>query len=370
MNRIISTGSTYRIYGEDLKTYEKLPAQIYSVSFSKMSGFYLEKHADIEINEEKIYGVHMEKVEKVLNAFHNFNKNLGVILSGAKGIGKSLFSKILAIEAVKRELPVIIIDSYIPGIANFIEEIEQEVLVMFDEFDKTFGGVNKADGMADPQTELLTLFDGLAQGKKLYVITCNELRTLSDYLVNRPRRFHYHFRFDYPTDAEITEYMKDKLDNQYYGEIEKVIAFSKRTSLNYDCLRAIAFELNTGLSFEVAIKDMNILHLEDMQYTVTFYTQNGNSDSQTRTMDLFDRTNTYNMYFEVEGREFYAKFSGADLRYDREKFLDFVDGRDIKIVYDDDFADEDIRRDLKDIIPDRITFVRKGDRSLHYNLAA
>ena len=87
-------------------------------------------------------------------------------------------------------------------------------------------------------------------------------------------------------------------------------------------------------------------------------------------MDLFDRTNTYNMYFEVEGREFYAKFSGADLRYDREKFIDFVDGRDIKIVYDDDFADEDIRRDLKDIIPDRITFVRKGDRSLHYNLAA
>ena len=35
MNRIISTGSTYRIYGEDLKTYEKLPAQIYSVSFFK-----------------------------------------------------------------------------------------------------------------------------------------------------------------------------------------------------------------------------------------------------------------------------------------------------------------------------------------------
>lgn len=95
-----------------------------------MTGFYLEKHADIEINEDKIYGVHMEKVNKVLNAFPNFNKNLGVILSGAKGIGKSLFSKILAVEAVKKGLPVIIVDTYIPGIANFIEEIEQEVLVM------------------------------------------------------------------------------------------------------------------------------------------------------------------------------------------------------------------------------------------------
>lgn len=370
MNKIINTGSTYRIYGEDLKTYDKLPAQIYSVNFSKMSGFYLEKHADIEVNEEKIYGVHIAKVDKVLNAFPNFNKNLGVILSGAKGIGKSLFSKLLANEAIKRGLPVLIIDTYIPGIANFIEEIEQEVLVMFDEFDKTFGGVKKADGMADPQTELLTLFDGLAQGKKLYVITCNELRALSDYLVNRPGRFHYHFRFDYPTDEEITEYMKDKLNEQYYGEIEKVITFSKRTSLNYDCLRAIAFELNTGLPFEEAIKDMNILHLEDTLYTISFYTHTGSCDTQNRVMDLFDRTNNYSLYFTVDGRCFYAKFSGVDIKYDREKFLEFVDGRDIKIEYDDDYEDEKDTRNLKEIIPDRITFVRKGTKSLHYNFAA
>ena len=38
---------------------------------------------------------------------------------------------------------------------------------MFDEFDKTFGNIKAADGMANPQTELLTLFDGLAQGKKV-----------------------------------------------------------------------------------------------------------------------------------------------------------------------------------------------------------
>ena len=53
----------------------------------KITGMGVEdriKPADaIEINEDKIYGVHMEKVNKVLNAFPNFNKNLGVILSGA-----------------------------------------------------------------------------------------------------------------------------------------------------------------------------------------------------------------------------------------------------------------------------------------------
>ena len=53
------------------------------------------------------------------------------------------------------------------------KEIEQEVMILFDEFDKTFGSIKAADGMADPQTEMLTLFDGLSQGKKMFVITAN-----------------------------------------------------------------------------------------------------------------------------------------------------------------------------------------------------
>lgn len=69
--------------------------------------------------------------------------------------------------------------------------------------------------------------------------------------------------------------MRDKLHKEYYGEISKVIAFSKRVSLNYDCLRAIAFELNTGLQFQEAIKDMNILHISNTTYIATLYTKDG-----------------------------------------------------------------------------------------------
>ena len=95
--KVVQIDDTFRIYGDDLKSFDKLPAQTYSVRCSQNSGWYLEKHADIEIKETKIYGVHMEKVNKVLNAFNEFNKNLGVILSGNKGIGKSLFAKELSI---------------------------------------------------------------------------------------------------------------------------------------------------------------------------------------------------------------------------------------------------------------------------------
>lgn len=276
--RIIKVGNTFRTYDDSLETFDKLPAQNYVVRFQKNSGFFLEKYADIEI-KEKTYGVHMSKVEKVLKAFPKAEKNLGVILSGNKGIGKSLFAKTLAVEATKVGLPVIIVDTYIPGIASFIEEIEQEVMVLFDEFDKTFGSIKAADGMADPQTEMLTLFDGLSQGKKMFVITCNDLNSLNSYLVNRPGRFHYHFRFEYPSDVEITEYLEDKLDKQYYSEIEKVISFAHKVDLNYDCLRAIAFELNFGEPFEIAIKDLNIINLNSIIYEVTLHLEDGSEAS-------------------------------------------------------------------------------------------
>ena len=67
MSKVVYAGSMYKIYGEDLKTFDKLPEQVYSVRYSKNTGFFLEQHAPIEIKEDKIYGVHMSKVRKVFH---------------------------------------------------------------------------------------------------------------------------------------------------------------------------------------------------------------------------------------------------------------------------------------------------------------
>lgn len=273
--KAISQGDIFTIYSDSLKTYDQLPAQVYNVRFSKQRGFFLEVSTSLEIKESKIYGVHDTKCQKVLKSFEAFNRNLGVILSGDKGIGKSLFAKLLAIKAIDAGYPLLIVDTYIPGIASYIQSIEQECAVMFDEFDKTFGDVKAEDGMASPQTELLTLFDGMAMGKKLFVITCNELRKLNEFLVNRPGRFHYHFRFDYPTPAEIAEYMQDKLPKEYWGEIQAVVSFSRKVKLNYDCLRAIVFELANGLPFKEAVSDLNIVNLERDKYSIMLRYENG-----------------------------------------------------------------------------------------------
>lgn len=281
--KIVSTGEQYDFYGDSLKVYDVLPAQTYQVIFSPREGFHLKKYSEVDTSEPKIYGPHVAKVEKVFNTYKSITRNLGVILSGSKGIGKTLFAKLLAQKALGEGYPLIVVDTYYPGIASYLEQIDQRVMILFDEFEKTF---KPMDDM-EPMNEMLPLFDGLTGGNKLFVVTCNEIRKLNDFLVNRPGRFHYHFRFEYPLPEEITKYLHDKLSEEYYGEISAVVNFARKVPLNFDCLRAIAFELNTGLSFFEAIQDLNILDLDMETYDVIVTFNNGAEKKYKRKMNMF-----------------------------------------------------------------------------------
>ena len=325
--KIVNTGSTYRIYSDDLKTFDKLPVGVYRANFSKFTGFFLEKHPDVTITE-KLYGHHHEKVNKILDSFAKFERNMGVIFSGDKGIGKSMAAKLMSQLAVERGLPVILINEYLPGVSDLLNDIEQEVVVIFDEFDKTYSGGGRDEDGNDKQTEFLTLLDGFGVGKKLYVVTCNSLYKLNDFLVNRPGRFHYHIVFSYPNDDEIREYLSDKLEKKYHNEIDSVVAFSKRVDLNYDCLRAIAFELNSGLTFSDAIKDLNIVNTDrgDEQY-VAFLTLSDGSKLTIKKyyMDSYD-TDQCDINFDNGKYRVSIWFTPAeDISYNLDKGCNLID---------------------------------------------
>lgn len=365
--KVINSGDSYEIYSDNLKTYDQLPPQFYKVCFHPQKGFWLEKHAGVEVKESKVYGVHGEKVNKVLNSFDIFNKNMGVILSGDKGIGKSLFSRMLALAAVEKGIPVIIIDGYTPGIASYLEEIEQEIMVLFDEFDKTFKDEK------DAQTSMLSLFDGISPGKKMFVVTCNDLRKLNEFLVNRPGRFHYHFRFDYPDRKEIEAYLKDNLYKEYWNEIIKVVKFSMKVSLNFDCLRAIAFELNHGLSFEEAIKDLNILHLDDAKYELRLYLNNGMIAKDTAYIDIFDNDEK-SRWMYVKGHSMQLHYTPSDAEYNMQLGGEVIKAESLRMEVDfsdyDNSTEEDKKliAEAKALKPEMLVLKRVFGKSLHYTL--
>ncbi len=383
--KVIQSGYAFRIHDDGIQTHDYLPAQAYIVEFNPMSGPSLRKYSDITINE-KIYGVHLEKAEKVLKSFKMFERNLGVILSGDKGIGKSLFSKVLSQKAISEGYPLIIVNSYFEGISEFLNQIEQEVVVLFDEFDKTFPNI--ADG--GPQAEMLTLFDGIAQGKKLFCVTCNDLSKLNSFLVNRPGRFHYHFRFEYPNPDEIREYLTDKLtldESIMKAEIEKVVSFSQRVSLNFDCLRAIAFELNLGIDFETLIKDLNIIQTGREKFNLKLRMSDGSFFTvKGFYMDSFSdlEHNTYIKDPDSKVDLFYLKFVPADSRWSQNVGGTIISAEDLDIEFDFELLaatklkEEDrdhydnIRTKLyetyKDVKPLYLEVSRAREKSIHYSL--
>lgn len=272
---VIMCGNDARIYGNDVQTYKSLPPGTYDVFFSGASGFGLSRRENLSANEQKIYGNHMYRIEKVLRTFGAMNRNLGVILSGNKGCGKSLFVRLLAEEAISNyNLPVIIVSGCYPGVQDFISSIQQECLVVFDEFEKIFSHTEEEH---DPQDALLPMFDGMDNGRKLFVITCNNVSLLNGCLLNRPGRFHYHFDIGNPSPDEIREYMKDNLTGGSEDAVESIVRISAFSDVTYDFLRAVVFELNQGYTLQESMQDLNIASSDYENFDVEVTLDDGTS---------------------------------------------------------------------------------------------
>jgi len=341
--KIIQNGMNYSIYDEGLVVKDQLPVGTYTVEFSKSSGFFLRKLEDVKIKENKIYGNIPLKVKKILKSFNLTNKNLGVIASGDKGMGKSLFANLLAIEGSKNNLPLIMVTKYYENLSPFLESINQEIIVLFDEFEKNFD-CDYNDNDSNQQNELLGLFDGTSMGKKLFVITANDVGKISDYLINRTGRFHYHLRFEYPTCQEIKEYLNDKVLEDYKNEIEEVLSLSNYINLNYDMLRSIVFELNQGEKFKDFIGDLNIINRKNnTDYSIVVQLENGETLTSSDWIGIIE-THAKN------GKEYSMGNTKLGQYYAKIKLLSIKNTRDGLMVDDYYLEDEDNNKlDAKDV---------------------
>lgn len=339
--KITKQGSRFNVHGDDLIVLDQLEAATYKVAFNDMVGFYLIQSTDLKVAEEKIYGENEQKVDKTLHAFANSTRSVGAMFTGKKGYGKSLSLQLLSKKAIEQyNLPVIIVTINVPGLSNFIQSIEQEVVIIFDEFEKIYS----IDGGGENQERMLSLFDGLAVSKHLYIISANELNRISEYLLNRPGRFHYHFEFAEPSPQEVFEYMSDKLKPEYQAAAKSVMELAKRTKFNFDTLRAIAFELNLGYTLSSAIKDLNISLNDSVDYELNAQFSDGSTVHKNIGIRLSSTFEEFGFVSEVnKNNVFKFSFDLSKAKYENDEFFIELSNVDVRFSHtrNDDDCEED-----------------------------
>ena len=353
---IVKEGSAYRVFADGVETFYNLPVATYGVCFNNQHGyFYLECRSDLESNESKIYGDYSKKADKVVRSFDLTNRNFGVIISGHKGSGKSLLVRMISEKVSKNNIPVIIVDKAIPGVATFLGSIDQKVMIVFDEFEKTFA--KDYDGH-DPQVELLSLFDGVDGGKKLFVVTCNDIKNINEFFVNRPGRFHYHFEVEFPNSEQISKYLHDKLGDGFDDEIDRISKLGVMADLTYDSLRAISFDLKQGYSLDDTLRDLNIGYGDEVCFDIDVFFDDGTvMKGYSQPVRMCGHYNN-EVRLVFNNFDYWASFSSNNIK--REDNIIYVDGADVQISgnYRDRYYSKDEIRKAKEEDKNRFKVVK------------
>jgi hypothetical protein len=234
MSKLIQDGRILRI-GEVEATYDKLPKGVYNLRQDSNGEFFLVKEEEFTL-PKKIYG-DTSIVDRWYNTYMERPRNLGVLLSGLKGAGKTITAKMLA---MKTDLPVITVTASFKGPA-FISFLTDPVLgdcvIFMDEYEKVY-----ASGNDETDDSLLSILDGPYQTHHLFIFTVNRTYINSS-LMNRPSRIFYKKEFRGLTNDQVREIAKDLLKDQ--SKMDDLLKTTTRLfDVSYDIILSLIEEMN------------------------------------------------------------------------------------------------------------------------------
>lgn len=295
MNFLITEDEISIINFDDIKLDKQIPLGFWKLSWDKAKGIFLSK-TDFKLSHGKIYGESQNIANHIISAYKTgfSSKNLGVLLSGGRGLGKTLTTRLI-IEQLSKNYPVIIVSEYFSGLPQFMENIKNCVILM-DEFEKFMSGNISNSDNEDEQTKqesILSLLDGnTGCAGNLFLLTVNNIYKLDDNLRSRPGRIKYHYKFTSESSDVIREYCKDNLNDKTLID-EVVSTLSHVNFISMDIITAFVDELN--MFPENKPRDiLNYLNIEtgSNKYKFTFIIK----DPSTNNIYAFERVgdNLYN----------------------------------------------------------------------------
>lgn len=237
---------------ESLDIRTELPGKNYTIRFNELAGqYFLEETEPFNI-PSKIYGKTQQYCDRIIRTFNKSGRDaqVGALLEGTKGSGKTLLAKLVA---VRSGLPTIIVNSPFTGekFMRTLQEIDQPAVIIFDEFEKLYD--------SDQQEQILTMFDGVySLQNKIIIVTCNDRFAVREFFHNRPSRLRYSIHYSGLDESFIREYCEDTLYDK--GYIESIVSYSMTCAdFNFDMLQVLVDELNYyGGKFEDIVEILNV----------------------------------------------------------------------------------------------------------------
>ena len=195
-------GSSYSQIDPNFEIEKTLSPGIYNLELT-MFGFQLKKFANEFVFPYKVYQLESEFIDHVLKTYENTTGNLGILLNGTKGTGKTVTAKILA---NRLNLPIIVLKSMgdqNQAMIEYISSLNSDCVLFMDEFEKNF---------KESDSTILQIMDGVynSNHRKIFLLTTNEM-SINENLVGRPSRIRYVKHFGNLSMETINEYLDDAL---------------------------------------------------------------------------------------------------------------------------------------------------------------
>jgi hypothetical protein len=218
--------------GYPSEEFEKLENVIYKVGLDMFERPFLSKVADNFTFDYKLYGLESELIRRILKTYNATDHgNLGILLNGLKGTGKTVTSKQIANQLNQ---PIIIVGENKPQFPQFLNSIPQNITIFIDEYEKTFGNASN----------MLTIMDGASNSeyRRVFLLTTNELRVESN-MIQRPGRVRYLKTFDHLKPIIIKEIIDDILIHKQFTD-ECINFISSLETITVDIVKAVLNEVN------------------------------------------------------------------------------------------------------------------------------
>lgn len=239
----LKRGSVFNQTEGNFEVLNTLDNGVYQTHFDERTNeIFLEKISEGFNFNFKLYGVDETLVKHVIDTYNHqiVKKNIGVLLNGAKGTGKTVTAKVIA---NRIGLPIIICDKPYPGLARFLAGINHDCVFFFDEFEKNFRA--KCDDEDCAGEDLLSIMDGVFNNDfcHVFLLTTNELR-VNNNLISRPSRIRYLKSFGSVISEDILNEFID--DNLIYPEKKNdIMTFINSLEMaTIDIVKTIVEEVN------------------------------------------------------------------------------------------------------------------------------